>query len=217
MKHIIFFLLAIGLLLIILWRAFPEAELTHGEISGIGQHVLIGTMLSGSVLFYFRHQPGKALHALLIWLTIGFACIVLYTGKNAILAALIPGRTQQGDTITLRAATDGHFYINAEINQKPVRFMIDTGASTLFIPLNTAKRLGISTNNLAFTQQFQTANGQTYGAPVILNSLTIGGHVFAQVSAYISQGESGTPLMGLRFLNRAKSLEIREDELIIHF
>lgn len=218
MKHIIFFLLVTGFLLAVLWRAFPEAEITRGDMGAIAQLMLVGTMISGSVLFSYRNNLGKAFHHILIWLTLGFACIVLYTGKNAILATLIPGYAQHsGETLTLRAATDGHFYMNANVNGKPVRFMIDTGASTLFIPLSTAKRLGLPTDHLAFTQQFQTANGQTYGAPATLDSVDIGGHVFTQVSAYIAQAESGTPLMGIRFLNRAKSLEIREDELIIHF
>ena len=217
MKHIITFIIFTGVLLFLLWRAFPEVEITQNDMGTIVQLLLVGSMLSGSVLLLFRQNLGKGFHYAVIWLTLGFACVVFYSGKNVILASLLPGHATQGETITIRAATDGHFHLVAEVNGKPIRFMIDTGASTLFIPLRTAQRLGVSLEDLAYTQSFQTANGQTYGAPTTLSTVQIGDHIFTNVPAYISQGQSLTPLMGIRFLDRAKSLEIRGDELIIHF
>ena len=112
MKHIIFFLVITGFLLALLWRAFPESEINQSDIGTMLQLLMVGSMLSGSVLYFYWQKPGKALHHALIWLTIGFTCVVLYTGKNAILATLIPGSIQQkGDTISVRAAADGHFYL----------------------------------------------------------------------------------------------------------
>ena len=95
--------------------------------------------------------------------------------------------------------------------------MVDTGASSITLPLSTANRLGLNTKELAYTQPFSTANGQVFGAPITLQTIDIAGHIFTNVPAYINQGELNTPLIGIRFLNRAKSLEIRDDELVIHF
>ena len=219
MKYIIFFLILTGFLLLLVWRAVPELELTKWDIASLMQLLLLGTMISGSVVYFYQRKPAKALQHGLIWLLIAFVCVAFYTNKNALLANLVPGNIERqgADMLSIRAASDGHFYMNAVVNGKPIRFMIDTGASSITLPVYTANRIGIPTKNLAFTQPFQTANGQVFGAPTTLETLDIGGHIFEHVPAYINQGELSTPLMGIRFLDRTKSLEIHNDELIIRF
>lgn len=219
MKHIIVFLFVIGILIALLWRVFPDVELGAVGMASLAQLGLVGTMVMGSIVFLYQRKPARALQHGLVWVVIAFVCVALYASKDSMLAVLVPGNIQHksAGVLAIRAAADGHFYLNAAINGKPVRFMIDTGASSITLPMLTAKRLGFAPENLAFTQSFNTANGQVFGAPITLNTLEIGGHIFEQVPAFVNQGELGTPLMGLRFLNRAQSVEIREDELIIRF
>src|SRR5438105_404982 len=63
-----------------------------------------------------------------------------------------------GNQAMLTADTRGHFFANGSINGVPMRFMVDTGASTISLSTAQAVRLGI--NYLAGTRGINaTANG----------------------------------------------------------
>lgn len=218
MQGIIFIAIGLVVLILGLWWLFPDAGFGAADYASIAQLVLLGALLISSVVYTYRKRPGQAFSHGLIWLLIGFACVVAYVLGPQLKSALVPGAAEpRGETLVLRAAADGHFYLQTEVNGRPVRFMVDTGASGIMLPLSAAKRLGIALEGLSFTTAFNTANGQVFGAPVRLESLAFSGHRFADVPAYVSEVEQGTPLLGMRFLEQAQSIELREDELIIKF
>ncbi len=217
MQYIILFGIVIGGVVAALFYRFPDAVSTPQDIAALIQLSLIGLMLSSSVLYLHRKNPSNTLKNIVLWLVIGFVCFVGYALKDSLLPALVSGHAEKrsGGTLAIRAAADGHFYMQATVNGQPVRFLVDTGASNISLPQKTAERIGIATNTLAFTQAVETANGQTFAAPIILDTLEIGGHVFKQVPAAVNQGALNTPLLGIRFLSNTSSIEIRDDELII--
>jgi len=219
MKYIILFGIVIAVIVAFLFSRFPDAASTPQDIASLIQLSLIGLMLCSSVLYLYRQKPSKALQHGVIWLALAFICFVGYSFKDALLPSLIPGYTAQkeGGTLAIRAAADGHFYMQTEVNGEAVRFMVDTGASNISLPIQTAERLGINTKELAFTQAVSTANGQTFAAPITLHTFRIGNQIFNDVPASVNQGALSTPLLGIRFLSNARNIEIREDELIITF
>ena len=63
--------------------------------------------------------------------------------------------------------------------------------------------------------QVDTANGRTRAAPVTLDRLAVGGIVERAVPALIAQpGQLKTSLLGMSFLNRLESWEVRGDRLV---
>jgi aspartyl protease family protein len=61
-----------------------------------------------------------------------------------------------------------------------------------------------------------TANGRTRAAPVTLDRLAIGNIVERSVPALIAQpGQLKTNLLGMSFLNRLESWEVRGDKLLL--
>ena len=61
-----------------------------------------------------------------------------------------------------------------------------------------------------------TANGRTRAASVTLDRVAIGGIVERSVPALVAQpGQLKTNLLGMSFLNRLQSWEVRGDKLVM--
>jgi aspartyl protease family protein len=116
-------------------------------------------------------------------------------------------------------AADRQFWVDAQVDAQvdgvPIRFLVDTGASSVVLNRSDAARLGFPASSLHFTQEFTTANGRTRGAPVTLREIRIGTIRFSNVDASVNEGELTESLLGMHLLERLSSVEIKQDRLII--
>jgi clan AA aspartic protease (TIGR02281 family) len=111
---------------------------------------------------------------------------------------------------------DGHFSVVAQVNGSRIAFVIDTGASTVTLTQDAAKAARLPLDDLKYSVDIETANGQTRAAAITLDTLTVGGIIEHSVSALVAQpGQLKTNLLGLSFLNRLKGWEVHEDTLIM--
>jgi aspartyl protease family protein len=139
---------------------------------------------------------------------------VLQLGQHYRGAPAIDAR----QSATLAADPRGHFFAEATVNGQPVRFVVDTGASTVVLSGSDATRLGIDWRT-GRSGRMQTANGTTTGYLVKLQTVRVGGIELQNVDGVVvEQGLGGFGLLGMSFLNR---LEMRRDgekmELIRRF
>jgi aspartyl protease family protein len=111
-----------------------------------------------------------------------------------------PTREGAGDTITLRADRSGHFLTDGSINGRPVRFLVDTGATTVAISRPDAERLGIDYRR-GKPVYSETANGIGRGWRVTLDSVTVGGTTLHHVVAHVTDSSMSVALLGMTFLN----------------
>lgn len=106
-----------------------------------------------------------------------------------------------GRRIVLSHTGGGHFMTNGTINGKTVRFIVDTGATTIALGQAEADRLG-----LAYKQgqrvRMQTANGVSTGWRVKLDTVRIKGVQIHNVDATVAPTNMGVALLGNSFLNR---------------
>src|SRR5579863_1093531 len=65
-------------------------------------------------------------------------------------------------------ASDGHYYVDAEVNGAPIHFMVDTGASYVTLSPDDARTAGLDLSDTDFNQRASTANGIARIAPVTL-------------------------------------------------
>jgi aspartyl protease family protein len=92
----------------------------------------------------------------------------------------------------------GHYVASGEINNEPVEFLLDTGATLVAIPEHIAKQLNLKKGR---TFQSQTANGSSQSYATTIERLTLGGIVMTNVPASISSGmEFDEILLGMSFL-----------------
>lgn len=162
-----------------------------------------------------------------IWVIIFLLGILAYSyryeinnTKERIVRELAPGsatHNRKTGAIILNQATDGHFYLNTIINRKKVRFLIDTGASDIALNLQDAQNIGINIKKIKFNKIYNTANGKTYGASVILDHLIVGRVKFNRVSASIMSSDMDISLLGMTFLNRLKKYEFKNSNLILYY
>jgi aspartyl protease family protein len=92
--------------------------------------------------------------------------------------------------------------------------VLDTGASSVVLTHEAAKAAGLPTDMLAYTVNVDTANGRTKAAPVTLDRLAVGNLTERGVPALVVQaGQLKNNLLGMTFLNRLESWEVRGDKL----
>ena len=124
--------------------------------------------------------------------------------------------TSPDGPLTLRAARDGHFYLEARVNDAPVRFLVDTGASGIVLTLADARRAGFDPDTLAWTGRHSTAGGTVPAAPVRLDSLVVGPLRFADLAASVNDSGLDRSLLGIAFLDRFASWEVQGEVLRLY-
>jgi aspartyl protease family protein len=119
---------------------------------------------------------------------------------------LVPrmGYAEDSGAIHFPLGRDGHFHIEGRVNGEPVAFLVDTGASSIVLTPEAARRAGFVVEQLAYTQWSETANGRIRGAPVRLNALAIGTLVLHDVAATVNPVAMDESLLGMRFFNQLK-------------
>jgi len=106
-----------------------------------------------------------------------------------------------GKQITLTADGVGHFYANGSINGKSVRFVVDTGATTVAMSQDEADRLGLDYKN-GSRGMSRTANGVVPFYRTSLSAVRIGDVQVYNVEASVLPGQMGYILLGNSFLTR---------------
>ena len=112
------------------------------------------------------------------------------------------GGPQSGGTVSLTADSRGHFVTTGTVNGISIRFLVDTGASSVALPMEDAKRAGV--NYLAGARgRVQTANGTAAVYLVKLDAVRVGDITVNNVDAVVVEdGKLGIALLGMSFLNR---------------
>jgi aspartyl protease family protein len=114
------------------------------------------------------------------------------------------------------ADASGHYLSDAVINGRSIRVVVDTGATSVALSSETARRLGLRIDAGAYTNRVSTANGVTAGARVVLDEVRIGAISVANVEAIVIKGEAlGINLLGMSFLNKLRKFEVGGGQLVL--
>ena len=116
------------------------------------------------------------------------------------------------NTVVLKRNRFGHYVTRGKINNQPVTFLLDTGASDVSIPDKIARKL-----NLKYGQErrYQTANGSIIGYLTLVQSVSIGKIQLNNVRASINPKMEGDEiLLGMSFLKNIEFTQ-RGDTLIL--
>lgn len=130
----------------------------------------------------------------------------LAAGQGAAVATVAEPR--RGESIILTADSRGHFITSGTVNGTSLRFLVDTGATSVVLSSSDARSAGI--NYLAGTRAVtQTANGAVPAYTVKLDRLQIGDVTVSNVDAIVIEGgKLPIALLGMSFLNR---MEMKRD------
>jgi aspartyl protease family protein len=104
--------------------------------------------------------------------------------------------------VSLTADSRGHFVTTGTINGLSVRFLVDTGASSVALSVDEAKRAGVNYLN-GSRARVQTANGLAVVYRVKLDAVRLGDITVNNVDAVVLEsGKLPIALLGMSFLNR---------------
>lgn len=119
-------------------------------------------------------------------------------------------------TVTLTSNRNGHFTARGMINGSHVDFLVDTGATIVFISREEARHVGIDLRTLIYDRTAITAVGKTKFATVNLDEISIGSITVRNVEAAVAESDEVTNnLLGMTFLRRIKGFEISGNRLIM--
>ena len=178
-------------------------------------------VLGCAIMMWFfaanRNSLGKTLQQAALWGLIFIGVIAVVGLWDDIRATVAPRQSVSADAgrIELPRAPDGHYYLAAEINGAPVRFVVDTGATDIVLSREDAIAAGLHPEGLNFTGQASTANGIVRTAPVRLDTLSVEGLTDRGVRAVVNSGELRESLLGMGYLERFTSMQISGGKLIL--
>jgi aspartyl protease family protein len=125
-------------------------------------------------------------------------------------------RKQPGRMAQIPRGQSGEFALRASINGVNAPMVVDTGATSVVLTFETAKAAGLPLELLDYDVDVETAGGHTRAARLTLDRLAIGRLVERSVPALVvPRGQMKTNLLGMSFLDRLESFEVRADSLML--
>jgi aspartyl protease family protein len=212
------------LVLVLLLRQSNTALAELFENATLETKIIALALIGVAVAAFFRQRFTHVLESVLVWIVIALILALGYTYRfelrdvaDRMLAELIPGRAaSRGRTVEIARGSGGGFAVTTQVNNARVPMVLDTGASAVVLTQEAAKAAGLPLEVLTYSVNVDTANGRARAAPVTLDRITIGGITERSVPALIAQpGGLRTNLLGMSFLNRLESWEVRGDKLVM--
>ena len=210
--------------LLIVPAATPILGLSHGAFAGVA----LGLALLGFMLFSDGVRRGGLLRAFgsaAIWAVLILALSEFYAYRDqfAELAGhMLDDLTGseptigQGGEVVIRKGFGDEFQVPAKVDDQPVRFVLDTGATSVVLTAEDARRVGLDLRQLDFSAPVATANGAALAAPVRLDRVAVGPIVLRNVRALVVRsGSMRESLLGMTFLERLDSFTVERGRLIL--
>ncbi len=186
------------------------------DIGRMAYLILLLVAVGGFLVFELSARPGKTLRMAAAWGMIFLGVIAIAGLWDDIRGRISPqARMLEGGRIEVPLGKDGHFHLTAQVNGAPIRFVVDTGATTIALGPEDARKAGIDPDGLAYAGQARTANGTVQTATVMLDSVRIGDIHDDSVPALVLRSELDLSLMGMSYLSRFASVSIQGDRLIL--
>jgi aspartyl protease family protein len=206
-----------------------------GNVAGIESEsfaslvwLLALALVIGSAVFTLFYGRGmEAVRAVLFWLVLVAGLALGYSYRfelqgiaDRLIGEFMPGypvpRAGTVASVEIVRAAGGEFTVRADVNGRRIQMLIDTGATSVVLTPEAAKTAGLPVDLLKYDVPIETAKGRGRAASVTLDRLAVGNIVERRVPALVSEpGDLKTSLLGMSFLNRLESFEVRGSRIVL--
>ena len=169
-------------------------------------YIVMALMLVAGALMSRREPLAKLATMLLAWVAIFAAGFILFTFRDnfgwvaqRLKAEAIGTPVQQGRETRIPMAIDGHFWVEGLINGRPVRFLVDSGATMTTIDRETAVQAGVPISARA-DQRVRTGNGIIRVSTGRASKLQIGAITRQDVGVQVADNDN-LNVLGMNFLS----------------
>ena len=171
-----------------------------------GLYLLMAVMLVLGGLITRREPAAKLLTMGLAWVAIFAAGFVLFAFRDnlgwvaqRLKAEAVGTPVTQGKETRIPMAIDGHFWVDARLDGRDVKFLVDSGATTTTIDRKTAQLAGIEVS-AGRDQYVRTGNGVIRVASGRADELTVGGITRRNVALEIADNDD-LNVLGMNYLS----------------
>lgn len=169
-------------------------------------YILMAIMLVAGGLMARRERFARLATMALAWIAIFAGGFVLFTFRDDLgwvaqrLRAEATGApVEQGETIRIPMAIDGHFWVEGEINGEKVKFLVDSGATMTTIGSETASRTRVAISP-GRDQMVRTGGGIVRVATAYADQVSVGPIERDGMRLHVAQGED-LNVLGMNFLS----------------
>ena len=169
-------------------------------------YLLMAVMLVLCSLMARREPLAKMLTMALAWVAIFAAGFVLFTFRDdfgwvaqRLKAEAVGTPVQQGRETRIPMALDGHFWVEARLNGRSVRFLVDSGATMTTVDRATALRAGVEVSPQR-DQFVRTGNGVIRVSTGRAAELEVGGIKRSDVGLQVADHDD-LNVLGMNFLS----------------
>lgn len=127
----------------------------------------------------------------------------------------LPEQTVIGGETRIPLAPDGHFWLEAQVNGKPVDFMIDTGATLTAVSSQVAERVGLEPRRGGIPVRLNTANGAISAKIATVDEIRFGSVAARGLDAVIAPNMGETSVIGMNLLSRLKGWRVEDNVMIL--
>lgn len=121
----------------------------------------------------------------------------------------------QKKQLSVAKGIGGHYWVAGSVNSQSIQFLVDTGATSVALNNEHARRLGIDYRAVGAPLQVSTASGTARGWRVTLDRVKVGELEVLGVEAVVLEGSSPTEaLLGMSFLSRV-GWKVEQDMLVL--
>ena len=150
----------------------------------------------------------------LIWAAILGLTALGYNAWERVRDDLFPPQSYlAGGAVEVPRNDQGQYEIVLRLNDVPVRFLIDTGATDIVLSRDDAARAGLSPLTLDYSGTALTANGPVATASATVDTLALGERIDRDVEVSVNEGELDGSLLGMAYLNRFGRVSIADGRL----
>jgi aspartyl protease family protein len=207
---------------------FPDIVYGPDKINIVYGVLLLVFLCSTAIFNRQRVKLVIIIYGILAWTVFGFILFSAYSYRSELtqfgsklFGELNPSKAiiSSSGNVTIRANSSGQFVLEALVSGKgqllPVKFLLDTGASDVVLSPRVFSRLGFDIEAIKFNRPYHTANGVVLGAPVRIDSINIGTISIDNVRASVNGAEMGLSLLGMSFLERLSSFDVKRGILTL--
>lgn len=119
---------------------------------------------------------------------------------------------QGGAELVIARNSDHHYYVDAQVNGRPIHFMVDTGASETALTEADAKQIGLTIDPNNYEVIGDGASGMVRGQYIRLKSIDLGGIRQDDARVVVVPGAT-VSLLGQPFLEKVDEITIRQGEM----
>ena len=187
------------------------------DIANFMYLMLFLAFIGSSYFFSRRGQLGQSLQQMAIWCLIFFGFLAVYGMRDTFKSQLVQSTpiVEETGSYVFQRDMDGHFYVTLQINDTPIRLVVDTGATGLVLTKADAKSIGLPMESLNYSQIAYTANGTVASAPVVLHDVRMGTTTHSRMRASVNGGALHSSLLGMQYISEFSEFKIVKDLLYL--